>query len=192
MPPKAKFTKEEIIEAAFQIVRTEGYSALTARALAAKLSSSPRPIFTLFQSTEEVQQAVKEEAKKLYRSYVETGLSQPLPFKGVGAQYILFAVKEPKLFQLLFMKEQEKIPDLSGILSVIDESYDKILFSVQDGYHLERAKAQRLYEHLWIYTHGIATLCATRMCGFTNQEIGDMMTEVFSSLLKSIREEEKK
>ncbi len=33
MPPKAKFTKAEIIEAALNIVRTDGYEALTSRAL---------------------------------------------------------------------------------------------------------------------------------------------------------------
>ena len=33
MPPKAKFTKDEIIEAAVGIVREEGFSALTARVL---------------------------------------------------------------------------------------------------------------------------------------------------------------
>ena len=33
MPPKAKFTKAEIIEAALNIVRADGYEALTSRAL---------------------------------------------------------------------------------------------------------------------------------------------------------------
>lgn len=75
MPPKAKFTREEIIEAALEIVRTEGFSALTARALGAKLGSSARPIFTVFQSMEEVQQAVIDAAKALYKEYVKRGLS---------------------------------------------------------------------------------------------------------------------
>ena len=33
MPPTAKFSKEKIVEAALDIVRTEGFDALTARAL---------------------------------------------------------------------------------------------------------------------------------------------------------------
>ena len=35
-----------------------------------------------------------------------------------------------------------------------------------------------------IYTHGIASLCATNMCRFTEEEISKMITEVFISLLK--------
>lgn len=71
MPPKAKFTKEEIIEAAFNIVKTDGFEALTSRALGTHLGSSARPIFTVFKNMDEVQQAVIESAKKLYKEYVE-------------------------------------------------------------------------------------------------------------------------
>lgn len=188
MPPKAKFTRNEIIKAAIGIVRKEGVSALTARVLGAELGSSARPIFTLFQNMEEVQQSVITAAKELYAEYVERGLSEELPFKGVGTQYILFSIKEPKLFQLLFMTEHENIPDLSGVLPLIDDNYEKILLSIQKGYGLNEKSAEKLYRHLWIYTHGIATLCATRMCRFTKEEIGEMMTEVFSGLLGKVKE----
>ncbi len=188
MPPKAKFTKEEIIEAALEIVRNEGFSALTARALGAKLGSSARPIFTVFQSMEEVQQAVIYAAKELYREYVKRGLSDTPAFKGVGTQYILFSINEPKLFQLLFMGEHTEVPELSEVLPIIDENYDEILSSVKDGYGLPRDTAEKLYRHLWIYTHGIAALCATKTCRFTGEEISAMMTEVFIGLLKSLKQ----
>ncbi|MCI9435903.1 MAG: TetR/AcrR family transcriptional regulator [Lachnospiraceae bacterium] len=188
MPPKAKFTKEQIIEAAFHIVKTEGFEALTSRELGTRLGSSARPIFTVFQNMEEVQQAVMEAAKTLYKEYVHKGLKSEHPFKGVGTQYILFAVEEPRLFQLLFMTGQPQIPDLSGVLPLIEESYGEILLSIQKDYGIGEPFAQKLYRHLWIYTHGIAALCATGMCRFTGPEISAMITEVFVSILKN-REE---
>lgn len=189
MPPKAKFTQTEIIEAALHIVKTDGYEALTSRALGTCLGSSARPIFTVFKNMEEVQQAMIESAKALYKEYVNRGLADEHPFKGVGMQYILFSVHEPKLFRLLFMREQEQIPDLSGVLPLIDESYEQILLSIQDDYKICRLSAKKLYHHLWIYTHGIASLCATNMCRFTGEEISTMITEVCLSILKKIREE---
>lgn len=189
MPPKAKFLKDEIVQAALDIVRIDGFAALTARSLGEKLGSSARPIFTVFKSMEDVQCAVIAAAKACYGEYVERGLAEPLPFKGVGMQYILFAVNEPKLFQLLFMSEQAQVPNLSGILPLIDESYEKILSSIRLSYNLDDLHAQRLYQHLWIYTHGIAALCATKTCGFTGEEISEMLTEVFVSILKKIKEE---
>ncbi len=190
MPPKAKFTKAEIIGAALNIVRTEGYEALTSRALGIYLGSSARPIFTVFKNMEEVQQAMIEAAKNLYKEYVNKGLTAEHPFKGVGTQYILFSVNEPKLFQLLFMAEQKQIPDLSGVLPLIDESYGDILLSIQKDYEISELSAKKLYQHLWIYTHGIASLCATKMCRFTGEEISSMITEVCTSILKKIQEEE--
>jgi len=188
MPPKAKFTREEIIGAALSIVRTNGIEALTSRELGAHLGSSARPIFTVFKNMEEVQQAVIESAKTLYKEYVNKGLTEEHPFKGVGMQYILFSVNEPKLFQLLFMTEQPQIPDLSGVLPLIEESYEEILLSIQDDYKISEFLAEKLYHHLWIYTHGIATLCATKMCRFTGTEISSMITEVCRSILKNIKE----
>lgn len=189
MPPTAKFTKEEIIAAALDLVKAGGKSALTARALGQKLGSSARPIFTVFQSMEEVQELVLCAAKELYTSYVNHGLNQTkVPaFKGVGLQYIKFALAEPKLFQILFMSRRSQTPTVMDVLPVIDDNYPKILSSVQSCYGLSCTHAQWLYRHLWIYTHGIAALCATDMCTFTEAQLGQMMTEVCTALLKEIK-----
>lgn len=183
MPPKAKFTREEIVAAALEIVREKGFSALTARALGEKLGCSARPIFTVFRNMEEVQRAVTDAAKALYKEYVDRGLSERIAFKGVGTQYILFSVNEPKLFEHLFMSEQPQTPGLTSVLPQIDESYSAILSSITDAYRVSRTDAENLYRHLWIYSHGIAALCATKMCRFTADEINGMMTEIFTSLL---------
>lgn len=66
MPPKAKFTREEIIEGAFQIARTEGFDKITARELGKRLQSSARPVFTVFESMEEVKMEVIARAKEVY------------------------------------------------------------------------------------------------------------------------------
>lgn len=189
MPPKAKFEREEIIEAALALVRREGFSALTARALAAHLGSSPRPIFTVFQSMEEVQGEVMKAARDCYNGYVRRGLSKTdgPRFKGVGEQYIRFAVEEPKLFALLFMKEQSGQPDVEDILPVIDENYQDILQSIVEEYGISGVDAEKLYRHLWIYTHGIAALLATKTCCFTPEQVSVMVTEIFIGLLKEIK-----
>ena len=192
MPPKAKFSKEEIISAALSIVEERGKEGLTARSLGEKLGSSARPIFSVFKSMDEVQIGVETSAKKLYKQYVDKGLSQPIAFKGVGEAYIKFAGEHPKLFRLLFMSEQISSPSPDNVLPIIDESYEAILKSITDGYGLSREKANMLYVHLWTYSHGIAVLKATKVCAFSNEEISLMLTEVFKALLISYKMEAKK
>ncbi len=190
MPPKSKFTKEEIIKAAFEIVREQGASALTARFLGEKLQSSSRPIFTVFHNMQEVQLEVQNEAKKLYTSYLEEGLKEPKPFKGVGQAYIRFAIAEPKLFQLLFMREFNQIPSRNTVLNMLDTNYEKIITSIENEYHFTRETALNLYFHLFIYTHGIAVLIVTKVCAFSPKDISDLLTEVNLSLVEKIKKGE--
>lgn len=187
MPPKAKFTREEIINAAFDLTRAQGLEALTARALGEKLGSSARPIFSVFNSMEEVHSEVLNAARRLYTDFINRGLRQTPPFRGVGIEYIRFAIDEPKLFMLLFMSEQEEKPSINSILPVIDENYPQILKSIKNSFGLEDEQAKRLYRHLWIYSHGIAVLCATKLCSFTAHEIEDMLTEVCVALIRKIK-----
>lgn len=188
MPPRAKYTRDEITQAALSLVRESGIDSLTARSLGERLGSSARPIFTVFQSMEEVQQAVVDAAKEVYKKYIEKGLASELAFKGVGTQYIVFAMREPKLFQLLFMREQSDVYKLQNILPMIDDNYAAILNSVQSAYGVDTQTAENLYLHLWIYTHGIATLCVTNLCSFTAEEISTLITQVFIALLKNAKE----
>lgn len=190
MPPKAKFTKEEVIAAALEIARERGIEFITARELGAKLSSSARPIFTLFQNMEEVLGEVKRAARNIYNGYIKEGLMEPLAFRGVGRAYIRFAGEEPQLFRLLFMGEHAT--SLRAILPEIDENYDSILRSVTDGYGISREEADSLYCHLWIYSHGIAVLLATRACALTAEEINDMLKEVCISLIMRIKQGERR
>ncbi len=134
MPPKAKFTREEIVSAAFEMVRADGIECLTARALGEKLGSSARPIFTVFGGMEEIRREVIAAATALYDGYVAKGLAEKLAFKGVGTAYIRFAAEEPKLFNLLFMKEKDAATDKDSVLSVLDGNTEKIISSITDGY----------------------------------------------------------
>lgn len=66
------------------------------------LGSSARPIFTVFDSMKQVQDAVREAAM---RRFAEQKLPDMPLFKQVGMQMVLFGAREPKLYQLLFMQE---------------------------------------------------------------------------------------
>ena len=115
MPPKPKFTKEAIIEAALELVSEKGMSALTSRDLGSRLGSSARPIFTVFNSMEEVQEEVKKAAIKRFESYAEKAIHYTPAFKQIGMQMILFAKEEPMLFQLCYMTDNHNVQTFEEI-----------------------------------------------------------------------------
>lgn len=188
MPPKSKFTREEIISAALEIASEKDITAVTARAIGEKLNSSARPIFTVFKNMEEVTEEVKRAAKALYNEYIKEGLKEEIHFKGVGKAYVKFAIEKPKLFQLLFMSETDQNTTMNA-LPIVDDNYEDILASITGQYGIPKDDALSLYSHLWIYTHGIASLCATKTVKFGAAEISEMMTEIFQSLLVKKKKE---
>lgn len=94
------------------------------------------------------------------------------------------------LFQLLFMSAVSGKYGVESILPQIDASYEEILQSVQK-YVDTREAADMIYQHLWTYTHGIAAMCATGLCSYTVEQIGDRMTQIFTGLMMLVREGDK-
>ena len=189
MPPKPKYTKEEIIAAALELVSEKGMSALTARDLGTRLGTSARPIFTAFQSMEEVADGVKVAAMERFASYAhKTGGDMPI-FKQVGMQMILFAKEEPQLYQLVFMSQNSDVKSFDDIYGHLGSVADECLDTIQKDYGLSGEDAKTLCEHSWIHTYGIATLCATGMCNFTQGEISKMLTQDFTAMMMLLKGE---
>ena len=116
MPPKFRFTREEIVHAALALTAEGGAKAVTARALAAKLGSSAKPIFGLFENMEELQRAVLAAAFEKYSRFIAAEMTKGeyAPYKASGMAYIRFARDERELFKLLFMRERSREEQLSA------------------------------------------------------------------------------
>ena len=179
MPPRVKYTKEEIGDAAYSLVRAEGIAALSARELAKSLGISTAPIFTAYHNIDEVKEYVIEKAKKRYEEYSERGLKAEIAFKGAGMEYIKFAKDEPRLFKLLFMtypiKNRFYIPEGSYNESKIKET-------VASEYEMSEDIAKRIYNHMSVYTHGLAVFFAEGQCDFSDEEVSIMLSEEFLAM----------
>lgn len=187
MPPKARFTREEITAAALNLAEREGIDALTARALGEELGCSSRPVFTVFDSMDEVREEVTAAAYAIYHSYEDEFMNEENAFKGSGKGYIYFAADHPKLFRFLFMNASKSIPDIESVLENIDGYYGKILNCVQSLYGCDGRTAKEIYLHLWIYSHGIATLTATGVCSFTKEQVEEMLGTVGAGIISKYR-----
>lgn len=186
LPPKARYTREEIVDVACGLVRRYGESFLSARSLASELGTSTAPIFTAFGSIEELQAEVVNRAKKLYKEYLDEGLASTPAFKGAGLQYIKFAKDEPEFFKMLFMKDGgNDLP--SHYFPAGDENEPLVREAVQGAYGFDTERAKKIYNHLAVYAHGLAVLYAQGKCVFTDEDVSRMLSELFMSLTKGER-----
>ena len=183
MPPKAKFTKEQITKAALGVVSEKGAQALTAKELGAALGTSTTPIFTVFNSMQEVQDAVMLAAMERFEEYAHKAAHLGPVFKQVGMQMILFAKEEPKLYQLIFMSSISEAQTFDDIYAHLGSVADECLNVLQKDYDLSKDNAKTLFEHVWIHTFGIGALCATGMCDFSHEQIAEMLTQDFTAMM---------
>ena len=183
MPPKAKYTKEQILHIAYEFVRKEGIENLTARNLAKELGTSTAPIFTAFKNIEELQEQVNKRAWELYSEYIKKGMEFDIPFKGTGLMYIRFAKDEPKLFKMLFMRGNGNNSP-SHYFPAGDNNEPAVRGTIEDKYGLDKERAKKLYNHLSVYVHGIAVMYADGLCVFTDEDVSRMMSEIFMALTK--------
>lgn len=187
MPPRPKYTKEEIVAAAVGVVSQSGIDALTAKSLGHALNTSATPIFTVFDSMQDVQAAVKAAAMQRFEAYAhKTGADMPI-FKQVGMQMILFAQEEPRLYQLIFMAPNSDVKSFDDIYAHLGGVADECLNAIQEDYGLNGDAAKLLFEHSWIHTYGIATLCATGMCCFSREQISKMLTQDFTAMMAFLK-----
>ena len=186
MPPKVKFHKEEIIEAAVNITRRKGIEAVTAREVAGELKVSTRPIFTWFDTIEQLKREVYNQAKVSYREYVQAGLAGPVPFLGVGQQYVLFAKEEPELYKLLFLTKPNGV--VGGAMEALAFSQELVRDSIMHIYNMDAATAECYFRDLWLMAFSFATLIVTDDCPYTDEEMSSIFSEVSLSICKAYKE----
>lgn len=185
MPPKPKFTKEQLIHAALELTREGGLEMVVARNLGKKLNTAPSTIFTHFNSVEEIRQAVIEAARELYNGYVEEGLKMVPPMKGFAVQYIRFAMEESNLYSVLFMKRRDGFKYVDFIVN--EGHYEKIITTAENNFSINREQAEFVYHNMWAYAHGIAVMSATGVCKFSVEEISQMLGMACRSFLIGLR-----
>ena len=179
MPPKFKFTRDEITNAALNVTRKNGISGLTARALAAELECSVKPIFGLFKNMEEVGQEVFIASDLLYQNYLREDMAKGKysPYKASGMAYIRFAKEERELFKLLFMRDRSR--------EKIEENKEEIrplMQLIQQNLGISEDEAYLFHLEMWLYVHGIATMIATSYLDWDDEFISRVLTDAYMGL----------
>lgn len=186
MPPKPKFTKEEITNAALKVAREKGIGAVSAREIAVVLGTSTRPIFTYFRTMDELKKAVRQFAEDIFQKYVEKGLAMEPPFLGVGVQYLEFAQQEPELYKLLYMTRPEE--GQSNALEAMGLVQAQVRDRLMEIYHMDATAADRYFRDMWLTVHSLCSLIVTGNCAFSRQEVQQILTGFSLSLCKALKE----
>lgn len=187
MPPKVKIAREDIIDAAVELVRSRGAEGINARTLAAALGCSTQPIFSNFETMEDLRFAVVQRADSLFQAYMQREIEagEYPAYKASGMAYIRFAKEEKELFKLLYMRDRTLEQEAGE--SAVNQQMETL---VQSNTGLEGAENRLFHLEMWTCVHGIATMFATDFLDLDWELVSKMLTDVYQGLRKRYEMEE--
>lgn len=150
-PKKTTFTRDFVLTAALDIVRTNGWDALTARSIADRMGASVAPVYSAFGSMDRLLRETLKEIRQILQEYTSRKYTE-IPFLNTGVGIVSFARDEPRLFQALFHTSHGFEEIIEGVkASTLSEiETDSLLGTLSD------ASRKRLLDNIGFYTMGLA------------------------------------
>ncbi|MDO4771891.1 TetR/AcrR family transcriptional regulator [Porphyromonas sp.] len=169
MPKPTTITKDMILEAAFKIVREEGFSMLTARYIAQKIGCSTQPIYWTYKNMNDLKDEVCHKALKRLKDimcgYTKTGN----PFLNLGLGYVYMAHAESALFKAVYIDNVMNI----RMTDIFPENQEivEIMKSSEECRNMSDDDVKNTISKAWMLAHGIASLIATGMLVYDEEKI---------------------
>ena len=188
MPPKAKITKEMVIDAAFEVARAKGAENINARTVAQNLGCSTQPVMYHFATIEELKRAAYEKADHYHTEYLmNISETQKEIMLGIGLNYIRFAVEEPNLFRFLF---QSGFGVENSLLEMIDsEGLTPVLSAMQAAMKMNMGQTKEVFVTLALFVHGYASIIANNSLEYDETLITLHLKRVYTGAMLAIKEE---
>lgn len=174
MARKKTILKSQILETAYQVVKTEGFEGFTARNIAKQMDCSTQPIYLEFKSMDDLRHELVVKIKSYINETIYEKKRTEEALLNMCLNYIHFAKDEPVFFKALFFDSQMDIEQMHTI------SMDKMLelFKQNDGTkELPNAEKIKRFKTIWITVHGTAVLVAQGFLKFHEKDITDYIKQ---------------
>lgn len=188
--PKAKITKEMVIDAAFEVARTAGEENINARTVSQKLGCSTQPVMYHFAHIEEMKRAAYEKTDRFHTEYLMNIENQQEGILlGIGLNYIRFAINEPYLFRFLFQSGfavESSLPEM-----IESEELVPVLSAMQSAMGMSMEHTKEIFLTLAMFAHGYASIIANNSLEYDEKLIASQLERVYRGAVLAIGEENK-
>ncbi len=188
MPPKAKITREMVLDAAFEVARAGGAEHVNARSVARKLGCSTQPVMYHFAAIGELKRALYEKVDWFHTRCLMDVPAGEDTMLGIGLNYIRFAVAEPQLFRFLF---QSGYAVENNVLEMVNSSQlEPVLSAMREATGLGPSQMKEVFLTLALFAHGYASIIANNSLEFDEQIIKTHLERAFRGAVLALREED--
>ncbi|MBN2531207.1 MAG: hypothetical protein JXR76_32795 [Deltaproteobacteria bacterium] len=189
MPPKTTINKEDVIKAAFELMRKEGLNGFSARNVGKQLGCSTQPIYSLFKNMRLLEnEAIEYAAKYTTQKYLALN-GEKQTFLDTGVGYVQMALEEKALFNLLYNSGKVHVDMRRNIYPV---NAVQLIEDMKKYDRLKGLNEEVLYDLLndmWVFTHGLAVLLCNCNDAFNENYIRARIQRVGDSIIERILKE---
>ena len=181
MPAVKKVSREEIVEAALEVVRDGGFSAVNARSVAKKLGCSTQPIYFSFRNMDELKASLIERAVQMHERRVRDSLrahaGNDSRYSSYGMGFVQFAAEEKQLFRWLYLEGEQLGPYQNDIL------LPEVIGVIMEEFGYSEDVARRFHQDMIYFTYGLAILANTGHLPLTETELRETFRREFRALI---------
>lgn len=180
MPPKTKFNKEDIVAAAFEIAREEGFAAITARSVAKRLGSSVAPIYVHFAAIDDLIAAVVQRVFALSDELLAKQKGPHL-FENIGKASLAFAREYPVLLRELVLQPNPYMDSYESLENAMVEALAGD--AAMGAWSVEERR--RLFLKMRVFQLGLSVMVANGHlpAWLDEQAVEELLMEVGEELL---------
>ena len=181
MPAIRKVSRNEIIDAAVDVLREGGFAAVNARSVAKKLGCSTQPIYFSFQNMDELKTALTQRAVELHTRRVRESLRKHAGndsrYSSYGMGFVRFAAEEKQLFRWLYLEDGQPGPHQNDVLQ------NEVLDVIVEEFGYSKTVAERFHQDMTYFTYGLAILANTGHLPLTQPELREAFRREFRALI---------
>lgn len=189
--PKAKITREMVVDAAFEVTRIMGSENVNARTVSEKLGCSTQPVMYHFARIEEMKRAVYEKADRFHTEYLmNITVPQEGVMLGIGLNYIRFAIKEPNLFKFLF---QSGFAVENSLLDMIDsEELIPVLSAMREAMEMDMEQTKEVFLTIALFAHGYASIIANNSLEYDEKVVAKHLEQAYRGAVLAVQNEKER
>lgn len=184
--PKQKITKEMVVNAAFELARSEGMEQVLVKNIAGKLGCSVQPIYSYCKNMEGLRRDVIKQAERFIQEYLIAHIDKSDLFRSTGQAYIQIAKDEPNIFKIFILHQREGISSLDELYQ--SETNPQTAKVIANELNISISQAKMLHLNMLIYTIGIGTIFSVTTPGIPAEEIFNQQEMAYQAFLKQTLE----
>ncbi len=149
--------RDDILKAAYDFVKENGYAAMSLRGIAEECNVSATAIYRHYETKEHLLADVVAEGFVEFNKSVE-GKEEDDIFQRCE-NYLAFAFDNYNIYDLLFSQSVVEFLNFPKILKVADKAFESLLKSVKEhDKSLNDLSASNKAIHIWSFLHGMSSI----------------------------------